>query len=256
MPFKLDHLVITVNNLEEATAEYSAMGFTVTPGGVHASGATHNALIYFQDGSYLELLAPTGQQARTDMDAPDYTPLFQHGEGLIGYALLSDNLAADVAAMRERGIDISDPKPGGRTRPDGVELVWKTASIGESWSPFFIEDVTERSLRVPTKPEVTAHRNGALGIVALNFAVHDMDATAKRYEQLLGYEPDTKYDERAVMFTLTPTTSIVINPASEGASLTPDAPLTYTVETTVSEVYGNLEKHKRPVSLMFRLKSE
>jgi hypothetical protein len=256
MPFKLDHLVITVNNLEEATSEYAAMGFTVTPGGVHASGATQNALIYFQDGSYLELLAPTGQQVRTDVDAPDYTPLFQHGEGLIGYALLSDNLAADVAAMRTRGIDISDPKPGGRTRPDGAELLWKTASIGDSWSPFFIEDTTARPLRVPTKPEYTTHQNGALGVVSLNFTAQDMDEAAKRYEQLLGYPPDVKYDERAVVFALTPTTSIVINPISEGTSLTPDAPLSYTVETSLNEIHANLAKQKRPDSLMFRLKSE
>jgi hypothetical protein len=253
---QLDHLVITVNNLEQATSEYRAMGFTVTPGGVHGSRATQNALIYFQDGSYLELLAPTGQPARTDVDAPDYTPLFQRGEGLIGYCLLSENLAADIEAMRGRGIKISDPKPGGRTRPDGAELLWKTASIGDSWSPFFIEDTTARPLRVPAKPEYTTHKNGSLGIVALTFTAPDMDEAAKRYEQLLGYGPDTKYDERAVMFTLTPTTRIVINPLTEGISLTPDAPLNYTVETALPEVHTNLAKQNRPVSLMFRLKSE
>src|SRR5207249_370550 len=36
-----------------------ALGFTVVPGGVHAGGLTHNALIPFADGRYLELLALT-----------------------------------------------------------------------------------------------------------------------------------------------------------------------------------------------------
>lgn len=256
MPFKLDHLVLTVNDLNQATTYYQALGFTVTPGGFHASGATQNALVYFQDGSYLELLAPTGQAANPDIDAPDYTSLFQNGEGLIGYCLLSEDLASDIAAMRSRGIHVSDPKPGGRTRPDGAVLMWKTASIGESLSPFFIEDVSARPLRVPDKPEYTTHQNGALGIVSLNFAAQDMKAETARYEQLLGHKPDVSYDERAIVFSLNQTTRLVINPLSGSTALTPDAPQSYTIETRKHDVQINLPTENRPVNLLFRLKSE
>ena len=54
-----DHLVLVVRELEAATRDFSSFGFKVTPGGVHAGGLTHNALVAFSDGSYLELLAPT-----------------------------------------------------------------------------------------------------------------------------------------------------------------------------------------------------
>ena len=52
----IDHLVIVVPELEAAVATYRGLGFTVVPGGRHPIG-THNALIAFTDGSYLELIA-------------------------------------------------------------------------------------------------------------------------------------------------------------------------------------------------------
>ena len=52
----IDHLVIVVPELEAAVASYRGLGFTVVPGGRHPIG-THNALIAFADGSYLELIA-------------------------------------------------------------------------------------------------------------------------------------------------------------------------------------------------------
>ena len=57
MSLQLDHLVILVRDLESAIADYTALGFTVQRGGTHADGATHNALVGFADGSYLELIA-------------------------------------------------------------------------------------------------------------------------------------------------------------------------------------------------------
>ncbi|PMP81392.1 MAG: VOC family protein, partial [Roseiflexus castenholzii] len=53
----IDHIVILVRDLLAAIDDYTALGFTVTPGGVHADGATHNALVAFVDGGYLELIA-------------------------------------------------------------------------------------------------------------------------------------------------------------------------------------------------------
>src|SRR6516164_4502171 len=55
--FRLDHVVIRVRDLEEACADYRALGFTVTPGGEHPTLGTRNALIPFEDDTYLELIA-------------------------------------------------------------------------------------------------------------------------------------------------------------------------------------------------------
>ena len=45
MSLTLDHVVILVTDLGRAIEDYASLGFTVRRGGVHAVGATHNALV-------------------------------------------------------------------------------------------------------------------------------------------------------------------------------------------------------------------
>ena len=52
----IDHLVILVRNLDDAMRDYQQLGSTVTRGGEHPGG-THNALVGFANGTYLELIA-------------------------------------------------------------------------------------------------------------------------------------------------------------------------------------------------------
>ncbi len=52
----LDHVVFVAHDLAVTVKEYRGRGFTVTPGGEHADGITHNALVAFADGAYLELV--------------------------------------------------------------------------------------------------------------------------------------------------------------------------------------------------------
>ena len=52
----IDHLVIVVKDLDQATRDYRELGFNVVAGGQHPVGS-HNALIAFEDGSYLEIIA-------------------------------------------------------------------------------------------------------------------------------------------------------------------------------------------------------
>ena len=53
----IDHVVVAVNNLKHTIQDYEQLGFTVTIGGDHAHRGSHNALVTFQDGSYIELIA-------------------------------------------------------------------------------------------------------------------------------------------------------------------------------------------------------
>jgi catechol 2,3-dioxygenase-like lactoylglutathione lyase family enzyme len=46
---KFDHIVILVRDLAQAVSDYNARGFTVTPGGEHVGGDTHNALVCLAD---------------------------------------------------------------------------------------------------------------------------------------------------------------------------------------------------------------
>ena len=59
MALHLDHVVVLVDDLEQAARDYGELGFNVSPGGRHDNGVTHNAIIPFEDNSYIELLAFT-----------------------------------------------------------------------------------------------------------------------------------------------------------------------------------------------------
>jgi catechol 2,3-dioxygenase-like lactoylglutathione lyase family enzyme len=185
MIYAIDHVVILVHDLAAATSDYAALGFTVTPGGVHADGATHNALVAFADGSYLELIA-------FRREAPDHIwwRYVAEGEGLIDVALLPGAIDDDVAAARMRGLDIAGPFSGGRERPDGVRIAWKTARPATPDLPFLCGDVTPRDLRVPTGA-ACLHPNGVTGIARVLVATRDPAVSAARYRALLGIEGTT-----------------------------------------------------------------
>jgi hypothetical protein len=181
MILALDHLVILVRDLAEAVEDYEAIGFDVSPGGEHTDGATHNALVSFADGTYLELLA-------FQREAPEHR-WWRHvaaGEGLIDFALLPGLIEHDVAAARARGLAITGPFAGGRERPDGVRLSWQTAQAEAPELPFLCGDVTPRELRVPAPGH---HPNGASGIFRVTVAVRDVEASAARYAALIGAAP-------------------------------------------------------------------
>jgi hypothetical protein len=180
---RLDHAIIVVDDLDATMSDFAALGFTVNYGGVHASGATHNALIVFQDGSYLELMAPTGNPPRPG--SPDYSFLFANGEGFAGLCLSSADLDAEVEAIRERGGAADDPTEGGRQRPDGVEMRWRSVWIDGEPLPFIMEDLTPRPLRVTDDSAATTHENGATGLAAAT--VHaGSDALLGRFDAVFG----------------------------------------------------------------------
>lgn len=188
MPFQLDHVVIAVTDLARAIADYRALGFTVLEGGVHASGATHNALIVFADGTYLELLASTG--AAPAPEALDFSAMLARGEGLCGFALRADDLPVLRTTLRERGVRISELHLGARHKPDGTRLAWRLALIDDGFTPFLIEDLTPRSLRVPANPASTTHANGVRGIDGIELVTAELDAAQARYSALLNAQPE------------------------------------------------------------------
>jgi len=181
MSLSLDHIVIAVHDLEQTIVDYAALGFQVLRGGDHPGRSTHNALVVFADGSYLELIAwrsPAPQERWWQL-------LQRHGEGIVDYALLPPGTAATVAGAARRGLQLAGPLDGGRLRPDGERLHWQTARPATADLPFLCGDITPRRLRVP-EGGARVHANGALGVSSLAIAVHDLDATLSRYRALLG----------------------------------------------------------------------
>ena len=215
MPFQLDHIVIAVSDLARAVADYRALGFTVLEGGVHASGATHNALIVFADGTYLELLARTG--AAPAPETLDFSPMLARGEGLCGFALRADQLTALSAALRARGVRTSEPYRGARQRPDGAHLAWHLVLIDDGFAPFLIEDLTPRTLRVPDDPALTTHANGVRGISGIELVTPELAVAQARYSALLNAQPEPEDMPAFRAFTLQDAQLIISAPQPETA---------------------------------------
>jgi glyoxalase-like protein len=174
---QLDHVVYVARDLQAAIEDYRRRGFTVTAGGEHANGETHNALVPFADGSYLELIGfRDPRRASTNR----WWPIAVDGGGFADFALLSDDLAADAAALGD--LVTSPPQEGGRNRPDGVELRWRTAAL-KAPLPFVIEDLTARNLRVPSGAAAD-HANGATGIASVVVGAIDIGEAEWRYAAL------------------------------------------------------------------------
>jgi len=105
----LDHLIVAVRDLEAASATYeSLLGRAPSWRGSHPALGSANALFRL-DNTYFELLAPIGEGGiasllRARLDAA--------GDGLIGFALRTEDASACSAALRARGLAASDPVDG------------------------------------------------------------------------------------------------------------------------------------------------
>ncbi|HLI50533.1 MAG TPA: VOC family protein [Thermomicrobiaceae bacterium] len=183
---RIDHIVILAENLDRAIATYRRLGFTVTPGGAHPGG-THNALVPFQDGTYLELIAFQEPERSVQASEHRWYPYLSTGGGIIDFCLDVDDVAAAVGEIGARGLDYRGPVPGARTRLDGAQVSWRLGQppldrTGEL--PFFIDDITERAVRVPGD-EAAIHANGVVGVRAIVIAVRDLAEATDLYGKLL-----------------------------------------------------------------------
>ena len=189
-PIRLDHLVVLVHNLHRATRDYEGLGFRVTSGGEHADGLTHNALIPFKDGTYVELVA------FLDRDDPRdnlWGWRSVGASGLIDWCVASDDLQAGIRALAEHGLEAGDPFAGGRRLPEGTELKWRTVRFKQEGRvlPFLIEDLTPRERRIPGGPALE-HPNGVRGVAKVRVAVADPDHSAALFKALTGEEEVTR----------------------------------------------------------------
>ncbi len=105
---KIDHVVITVNDLNEGVALYEkTFGIKPSRTGESPGDGFKSAFFDLPGGGFLELIQPT------DATGPVARSLAARGEGVYLVALAVDDLAAEAEAMRSRGVRlVGDPGPG------------------------------------------------------------------------------------------------------------------------------------------------
>lgn len=192
---RFSHVLIGVNDLPAAVADCERMGFRCVWGS--APERAHNALIYFEDGPFLELVKPatiTGPAwlAMTAMlgrpTARRIRRWAEASKGLVEYALETDD--ADVSGVRAdarvAGAPLGRSFGTTRTRPDGVRLAWQMTAPAALDLPFVMSAYTPPDTQAP---EVRHHANGARRVAGMQLAHPDPDGLRSRLATLLGDDP-------------------------------------------------------------------
>ena len=189
---RIDHVMICVPDLTQGIAQYVRMGFNMQAGGEHPGKGTHNA-VALNNEDYIELLAvrdpaqyaASGKAGTWNTGLTDFIAA---GGGIRYIVLQSDDLTADVAAMRSRGVDVGDVTDGSRCTPSGQMLQWKSAVLGpENPLPiFFIQHITPMAERRKQVAVAGNHPNGVYTLERAYIVANDAEATAATYAKVLG----------------------------------------------------------------------
>lgn len=207
----IDHVSISGRDLKSMQAALAAIGIPSEFGGAHSNGATQMAVTSFPDGSYLELIALQTNPDQKALAAHYWSKQMLGDAGPTAWAVRSKDVSAEVARLRAAGIVVGAPSHSGRKRPDGVELNWETARIGEepqgTFFPFLIRDISPRDARAfpsgrPTTTEYT-------GVKRVIIAVRSLPASIARYRKAYALpapeqHDDAKFGARMAVFPGTP----------------------------------------------------
>jgi catechol 2,3-dioxygenase-like lactoylglutathione lyase family enzyme len=224
---RIDHVMVCVPDLAQGIAQYAKMGFNIFAGGDHPGKGTHNA-IAFNGEDYLELLAVRDAAEYAQSGKPGtwntgLTDFVAAGGGIRYVVLQSDDLTAEVAAMRSRGVDVGDVTDGSRRTPSGQLLQWKSAVLGPK-NPlplFFIQHITPLTQRRQQAAAAGNHPNGVYKLERAYIVTHDAEAEATLYARVLGLPKPTLHKGTVVMsdmaiFEIGPTGLGVVQPYAPG----------------------------------------
>jgi hypothetical protein len=220
MQLKVDHAGICSYQLEPMQQAFAAIGLKTEYGGAHATGGTHNALLGFDDGSYIELIAARDPETMRGEDTEQWTSLKPDMARACFWAVDVDDIGSSVQQLREAGLKIAGPQNGSRKKPDGTVLQWQTAAVNEGSSadilPFFIQDKTPRSARI--QPSTSVKGGDLHGIEIVVLGVKDLDAGIALYRRAYGLPAptlatDSQFGAKLAFFPGTPV--LLASPVNE-----------------------------------------
>jgi catechol 2,3-dioxygenase-like lactoylglutathione lyase family enzyme len=178
----IDHIVIACPDLDEAAAALeSGLGLRAGGGGRHEALGTANRLTWLGD-AYLELIAIVDADvaAQSWLGQPALRALATGG-GLAAFALASDDLDADLGALRAHGARLDGPFAGERLRADGRTVRWRLGlppGLGPGEPPFLIEHDPTGAEWTPAERAVRAEERhpagGPVRLQALELPVHNV----------------------------------------------------------------------------------
>jgi len=172
---ELSHILFKVNDLQGAVSHFREQGFHVEFG---SKRRPTNALIYFSEGPYVELLerAPVSVLAKVLLRCIGKGAVAERfdswdcaDEGWFEICLENqgDDFREEVEVMKRHG----EPyfiTPSARTDPSGRRLKWKLLFPLNNALPFFMT-----YFNVDPKPVAFVHSNGVVGIERVTYRAQD-----------------------------------------------------------------------------------
>ena len=192
----LDHVVVSVRDLDTAAAAWRALGFTVSPRGTHSAhmGSANYTIMFGED--YMELL---GVLTPTEHNAAMREWLAGQ-EGIERAAFTALDAAAGVAELQAMGVAAIGPIAFGRPveLPDGRMaearfnvMRWPVGLRPGGLRIFACQHLTRENVWVPS---LQRHANGATRILRLEMLTADPRAAATEMAQLLAQAPRPEAD--------------------------------------------------------------
>lgn len=184
MTTTIDHIIIAVSDLAEASAEYSALlGRSPSWRGAHPDYGTANTLFKL-DNTYIELLAPQGEGMAADIVNGI---LNTRGPCLGGLVLGTENAEGFISHARSEGLEASDPVPGhGVDEQTGAERRWRNIF----WDPAAARGIFSFCIEHEagsTLPEAEPYGAGAIaGVDHVVVKTQSADAAKTFYGDQLG----------------------------------------------------------------------
>jgi hypothetical protein len=183
---ELDHVSICGSNLDSLNKDFTDVGLTPDRGGPHGNGITEMASVGFDDGTYIELIAPIKPGATA---GSDWAKFMSDDAVTCAWAVGTNVLLQEVERLKKAGIPVKPPESGSRKRPDGMSIEWKTADVGGgtpgSTLPFIIEDETPRAWRVLNSASVQG--SPLTGVESVVLGVNNLDAAIALFKKAYGW---------------------------------------------------------------------
>ncbi|GBF77375.1 hypothetical protein PA598K_05921 [Paenibacillus sp. 598K] len=224
--FAIGHVLIKSRQLKQAVDHFEKLGFTVTYRTDTAKA--HNALIYFRDGSFLELFNPKPIRLPDGLIRTVFRLLrplhpamvtrflyyLEHEEGLNDFALDSlqpEQAHANVESVVQAGAKLGKTIHKSKTLPDGRKQSWWMAVPMEPRLPFLMSAYDPE---IPCSEQEVTHTNGSLGIERLVIDVPELEPWMERYKLIFTGTECTREGQQCV-FALGKQHTIVLRQARQ-----------------------------------------
>ncbi|MDO5713818.1 MAG: VOC family protein [Tissierellia bacterium] len=192
-PFKIGHVLFRVKDLHQAVKKYEDRGYQVLYGSNPKKA--RNGMIYFEDGSFLELFNVSSYSFMRKLIyglagflcifnktiGGRYMRYAEDTEGWADWALDSeDDFETNLKRLSEREVELSKVKSMKRKNPDNILLRWKLVFPKKITLPFLMGEY-EPKLTYSTK-----HKNGVKGIKEIHLGTKNLEESFNDYCKFFG----------------------------------------------------------------------